>query len=138
MKRPANYTTKQGEAVLAYLASSKDGFVTAAQIAGDLQERQVAISRPTVYRQLEKLVSDGKVNKYLFSGSSVTCFRYIDQEEYGKDLYHLKCEVCEGIFNLKCDEVDHISKHIFETHDFQVNDRKTVFYGKCKTCFKTD
>ena len=138
MQRPANYNTKQGEAVLAYLASAKGVFFTAAQIADHLRKEQIAISRPTVYRQLEKLVSEGKVRRYLFGDTSVTCFQYTDPNENGQDLYHMKCEVCDGVFNLKCDEVNHVSRHILETHDFKVNDSKTVFYGKCKTCLRND
>jgi len=109
-------------------------FVTAAQIADYLQKEQVSISRPTVYRQLEKLARDGKIRKYLFGGTSVSSFQYVDPAEYRQDFYHLKCEICDGVFNLKCDEVDHVSRHISESHAFQVNGSRTVFYGKCKTC----
>ncbi|MDR0490447.1 MAG: transcriptional repressor [Oscillospiraceae bacterium] len=134
MHRPERYSTKQGEAVLAYLASVKDVFVTAAQIADYLQKERVPISRPTVYRQLEKLVREGRLRKYLFGDTSVSSFQYIDPDESCQDSYHLKCEICDGIFNLECDEVDHVSRHIFESHAFRVNDSKTVFYGKCRTC----
>ena len=134
MHRPANYSTKQGEAVLAYLATAKDAFVSVAQIEEHLKKKNVAISRPTIYRQLEKLVSDGKVSKYALDGVSVACFRYNDPSGYGQDTCHLKCEMCDSIFDLECDEIEHISRHISEKHAFQVNDRKIVFYGKCETC----
>jgi len=109
-------------------------FVTAPQIADYLQHERVSISRPTVYRQLEKLVRDGKVRKYLFGGAPVSSFQYVDPEEYRQDFYHLKCETCEGVFTLECHEVDHVSRHINETHSFQVNDSRIIFYGKCKVC----
>ena len=136
MNRPANYDTKHGKAILALLAVEKDTFVTAAQIIEHLKKEHGAISRPTVYRQLDKMVKEGKVRKYMFGGTAVANFRYVDPDESGRDLYHLKCEVCDGVFNLKCDEVDHVSQHILEAHTFQVDDSKTVFYGKCKTCLR--
>ena len=136
MQRPTNYSTKQGKAVLAYLASVKDAFVSVTQIEEYLKKEQVAISRPTIYRQLEKLVSDGKVGKYSLGGVSVTCFRYNDPIGYGHDTCHLKCEMCHTIFDLECGEVEHISRHISEKHAFQVNDKKTVFYGKCENCLQ--
>jgi Fur family ferric uptake transcriptional regulator len=135
LRRPAHYNTKNGKAIISYLASVKDMFVTAAQIAGHLQKEQGAVSRPTIYRQLEKLVDEGKIRKFLFGGMS-SCFQYVDPDEFECEYYHLKCEVCEGIFDLKCDEVEHVSRHIFEDHAFQVDDKKTVFYGKCKTCLR--
>ena len=134
MQRPANYKTKQGEAIIAYLASQRNNFVTAAQIANHLKEQEIAISRPTVYRQLDKLEREGKVRKYIFGDAAVSSFQYIDPENYHQDLYHLKCEICDGIFDLHCDEVDNFSRHIFESHAFQVNGGRTVFYGKCKLC----
>jgi Fur family ferric uptake transcriptional regulator len=111
-------------------------FVTAAQIADYLNNKQFSVSRPTVYRQLKKLEKEGKIRKYLFDGTSVSSFQYYAPDEYRQDFYHLKCEICDGIFNLKCDEVDHVSRHIYESHAFQVNDSKTVFYGKCKMCLQ--
>jgi len=134
--RPANYNTKHRQAILAYLASVKDTFVTAAQIREHVQKEYVGISRPTVYRQLERLVSEGKVRKFLFNGNSGSCFQYIDPVEYEQDCYHLKCEICNEVFDLKCNEVDQVSRHILKDHAFQVNDSKTVFYGTCKTCLQ--
>ncbi|MCL1828356.1 MAG: transcriptional repressor [Oscillospiraceae bacterium] len=136
MHRPATYSTKQGDAVLACLVSAKNTFVTVAQIADHLQKEHTSVSRPTIYRRLEKLVCDGRVSKYSFGDSSVTSYRYNDPGKYDRDTYHLKCEICNEITDLKCDEVDHVSRHIFKDHAFQVNDSKTVFYGKCEKCLK--
>lgn len=136
LQRPAYYNTKHSKVILAYLASEKEIFLTAAQIEEHLHKEQVVISRPTVYRQLEKLVSDGKIRKYTFDGSTVSCFQYVDPNEDERELYHLKCEVCDEVLPLKCDEVFHVARHILETHDFQVNDSKTVFYGKCRLCLQ--
>ena len=127
MQRPASYNTKQGEAVLAYIESVKEAFVTAAQIIEYLKKEKVEISRPTVYRQLEKLAGDGRIRKYLFGDSTVASYKYVDPNEKSRDLYHLKCEKCDGVFDLKCNEVDHVSRHIYESHSFRVNDSKTVF-----------
>lgn len=136
MQRPANYNTKHGKAILAYLATAKDTFVTAAQIAEHLQKEQIVISRPTVYRQLDKLVREGRIREFSFDGVSGSCFQYIDPSERGERCYHLKCEICNGIFDLHCDEIECVSRHILESHAFQVNDSKTVFYGKCKICLQ--
>ena len=138
MQRPVNYNTKQGEAVLAYLASVKEMFVTAAQVEEYLQKERIAISRPTVYRQLEKLAKSGRARKHLFDGASVFSFQFVDMDNDEQGFYHLKCEVCEEMVDLKCEEVDHVSQHVLEDHAFQINESKTVFYGKCKNCLQND
>ena len=136
MQRPTSYKTLQGEAVLAYLASVSDVFVTAAQVKDHLESMQVPVSRATVYRQLERLASSGRVRKHLFDGVSVTCYQYVGDEEPKNDSYHLICEVCEGVFDLECDELDFLSEHVLADHAFQINEGKTVFYGRCRTCLK--
>jgi Fur family ferric uptake transcriptional regulator len=136
LQRPASYNTRHGQAILAYFSAKKDMLLTVAQIVEHLQKEQIAISRPTVYRQIEKLVNEGKIRKLVLGGISGSCFKYIDPGECKRDDCHLKCEICHGVFDLKCDEVDHVSRHIFENHAFQVNGSKTVFYGICKTCLR--
>lgn len=133
MKRPENYKTKHGAAILSYLMAEKDRYVTVAQIVNHLNQKKVTISRPTIYRQLEKLVREEKVRRIQLEGSSGACFQYVDLSGKQRQC-HLKCEVCHGLFDLKCEEVDHVAQHIFEDHEFQVNNSKTIFYGKCKTC----
>jgi Fur family ferric uptake transcriptional regulator len=114
--------------------ASKESYVTAVQIAEHLQKEHVFIARPTIYRQLEKLASQGKVRKYLFGGTSVSSFRYVEPAEHESNSYRLKCEACDGIFNIDCAEVSQVSRHIFESREFKVAD--TVFYGTCKTCLQ--
>jgi len=109
-------------------------FVTVPQIEDYLKSNRISISRPTIYRQLENLVSLGRVSKYSLGGAPVTSFRYNDPDGNRQDACHLKCESCDTIFELECDEVENISRHISKSHAFQVNDRKIVFYGKCESC----
>ena len=133
-RRPEKYNTKQGEAVLAYLAARRGAHVTATQIVEHFQSDGEAVGRTTIYRQLERLIREGKARKHAFEGISSACYQFVEKPQSEQDFYHLKCESCGGIFPLHCDAVDHVSKHIYETHAFQVNDSKTVFYGTCELC----
>ncbi|MDR0248181.1 MAG: transcriptional repressor [Oscillospiraceae bacterium] len=136
MRRAATYSTKQGEAVLRFLASQKDTFFTASQITERLRGAGVAISRPTVYRRLEGLVAQGKARKYLFHGSDALCFQYADPAERHKGHYRMECYSCHGVFSLKCDELNLMSRHILESHAFLVDGGNTVFHGKCALCLR--
>lgn len=134
MRRPSTYKTRHGDIILEYFTARQNELITAAQIETYLQQNQVAISRPTVYRQLEKLAREGKLRKLTFGGASAACFQYITPSDATQNCYHLKCEVCDEVFKLRCSEVDHIANHIMQDHAFEVNGGKTVFYGKCKLC----
>ena len=133
-RRPKNYKTKQKDAVLAYLARHGDAYLTAAQVVAHFQAGADFISRPTVYRQLERLVEEHKATKYNFNGDAGACFRYAGEPEGERDSFRLRCETCERIIVLRCDEVENFSRHIYEDHAFEVNGSKIVFYGKCELC----
>ncbi|MDR0999785.1 MAG: transcriptional repressor [Clostridiales bacterium] len=131
-KRPGVYTTRQGEAILAFLSSCQGAHVTAAQVAEHFNDISEPIGRTTVYRRLEKLVAEGMARKYIIDESKAACYQYVDEPQQGH--YHLKCEVCGEVFHLCCNLLDEVADHIYDEHDFKVNEFKTVFYGVCADC----
>ena len=91
MKRPSKYNTKQSEAIISYLISLKGKHTTAAQIASYFK-RRVTIGLATIYRHLDTLVQNGKVNKYTLDGVSGACYQYLSGNKLNQTL--LKCERC--------------------------------------------
>lgn len=135
-KRPSNYTTKQSEAVLAYLEAQKGSHVNAAQIVEHFEEADISIGRTTIYRQLEKLVRDGKVQKYVIDSTSGACFQYSDERGNTNEHFHLKCENCGEVIHLEGKILPGVVQNILHQYEFEVNVNKTVFYGKCKACLR--
>jgi Fur family ferric uptake transcriptional regulator len=132
--RPANYNTKQSEAVLSFLEGNQNAELTAAQIAKYFETSEVPVGRTTVYRQLEKLAREGSVRKYLVDGMLGACFQFVPERERNQDIYHMKCNNCGKVINVQCGLLENVSQHILASHHFQIDDSKTVFYGKCDTC----
>ena len=136
MSRSVNYNTKQHKAILAYIASLDGGHVTAAQIVKHFLNEGVYISRPTVYRHLNKLTESGILRKYTTDGISGACYQYVnDGEEYQSQL-HLKCEGCGKLQHLDCEAFSEMQRHVFDEHTFEVNILRTVLYGKCGDCLR--
>lgn len=133
MKRPKNYNTKQSEAILNYIVSLDGEHITAGQIRKHFDEKGFPIGLATVYRHLNKLVESGRVRKYTIDGIDGFCYQYIIDED-SREYFHLKCDKCGALFHLKCGMLDGICQHVYEGHSFQINETKTVFYGKCVNC----
>lgn len=38
--------------------------------------------------------------------------------------------------DIQCDEIECLSRHMTEHHDFQLDPKRTVFYGICNECRK--
>ena len=59
------YNTKHKEELMDFLKTIPGRHVTAGEICSCMKEKGSSIGTATVYRQLEKLVSDGTINKYI-------------------------------------------------------------------------
>ena len=135
MGRKSRYTTKQGKAILEYLSSFGDEHFTVEQIATHLASQDLNVALTTIYRQLEKLMISGKVRKYVLSGVSSACYQYIP--ESNQEYLHIKCDNCGKLAHLQCGTMERLSEHVSDKHDFQINQVKTVLYGKCKQCMQS-
>lgn len=139
MNQMSHYKTKQKEEVLAYMESMKGIHVTVNQIADYFKGRGLSIGVTTIYRHLEKLVSDGTVKKYVLDGVSGACFEYAGEQHHPADqCFHLKCESCGKLVHFHCKELAQLQRHMLEDHGFDINSIKTVYYGVCNYCMGKD
>ena len=117
------YNTKQKEILLKFLRENSSEHITVQKIYNFMNNAGTPMGTATIYRQLDKLVEQGLVRKYLLDGRS-------------GEHYHLKCTSCGKLIHLDCNFLNDISKHILEHHGFIVDNSKTVFYGQCSECLK--
>lgn len=131
----SQYKTKQREALLSYLMAKPGEHVTAGDVCTHFHAQGAHIGTATVYRQLEKLVDEGLVNKYIIDSGSPACFEFVGGEHCEEEIcFHCKCERCGRLIHLHCDELTGIGAHIAAHHGFTINPMRTVFYGVCDAC----
>ena len=130
------YKTKQREVLLEYLKKKKGSHITVNDVCGYFEKKGEKIGQTTVYRQLEKMVDEGVVSKYIIDGNSPACFEYMGEKKhkYGEVCFHCKCEVCGDLIHMHCDELKSIKEHLEKHHKFYLNPMRTVFYGVCEKC----
>lgn len=140
MAKKAQYKTRQMTELLTFLKSVQGSHVTVRDICGHFQSVGIAVGTTTIYRNLEKMVKEGMVAKYVVEGTSSACFEYIGTLEGCERsvCYHCKCEKCGKLMHLQCNEVGSLRQHLLEYHDFEMNSLRTVFYGICGECKKSD
>ncbi len=136
MDSRSKYKTKQREILLEYLRSVSGDHITAGDVCTYFKEHGVSIGQSTVYRQLESLVDEGVINKYIIDTNSPACFEYIDFENHCVKgiCFHCKCEKCGKLIHLKCEELSGIADHLYGEHNFKLDTRRTVLYGLCDQC----
>ena len=136
METKIQYKTKHKEELLGYLSTIPGRHVTVNDLYDHFRKQGQLIGTTTIYRQLERLVEEGKVNKYIIDANSPACFEYIGNTEdvCFSVCFHCKCEKCGRLIHLQCEELEMIRRHLQEEHGFLLDTKRTVFYGRCEDC----
>ena len=100
-------------------------------------EKGEKIGTATVYRQLEYMVQEGVLHKYVLDAGTPACFEYAEQPTRHEQCVHCKCTSCGKLIHLHCGEVAALGGHITQAHGFQLDTARTVLYGTCAECKKS-
>ena len=136
MNTRSKYRTRQRDILLGYLKATPGVHFTASDVCRYFQEQGTPIGQSTIYRQLESLVAEGIINKYIIDGTSPACFEYVGEDMHveAETCFHCKCEKCGKLIHLHCDELAEIQSHLYKEHRFKLDLMRTVFYGLCEQC----
>ena len=88
----------------------------------------------TIYRQLEQLVSEGQMRKYVVESSSAACFEYIGARQGCARFIHCKCGKCGKILHIDQSEIQEMTRLLEERSGFRMDSGQTVLYGVCGDC----
>ena len=130
------YNTRQKVFILEMLKNNKNKHLTVDDMLFILNAQKVSVSRATLYRYLDVLVSTGDVKKYILSETDKACYQYVDSSEDCKEHFHLMCIDCGTLQHLECLHINEIINHVIKDHKFKVDPGRVVFYGLCEECQK--
>ncbi len=136
MSSRQKYKTRQREILVDFFKSRPGQHITAADVCAYVKESGETVGQSTVYRQLESLVDEGIISKYIIDANTPACFEYAGHESRNdrRDCFHCKCEKCGRLIHLHCDEMKEFQMHLSREHHFRLNSMRTVLYGLCEDC----
>jgi len=118
--------TKQLE-VIWHAIKDDQSHPTADQIYDRVRQRLPRISLGTVYRNLQKLVADEKL-QILMLGRSQHFDPLVQRHQ------HFICESCDRVFDVLIDHQREIKPTKLPHDGFRVTSHQLAFYGACKQC----
>ena len=71
-----SYKSKHRDQILSILQENEKEHMTAGQILDELRARGISIGVATIYRQLDRLVEEGAVNKYMVDAVTGACYEF--------------------------------------------------------------
>ena len=126
------YKTKQKESIYNYIKENRGGSFTVDELSDMLDKSGIKVGKTTVYRFLEALADKGEVKKLKTDDKKSVSYEILS--DGCDDHYHLKCIDCGKLIHADCDILNELAKHFFDVHNFTVDNKKTVIYGKCEKC----
>lgn len=100
---------------------------TADQVYDRVRKKLPSISLGTVYRNLQKLVSDKKL-QVLMRGRSQHFDSLVERHQ------HFICELCDRVYDVVIDQQREIKPVKLPHEGFKVTSHQLAFYGTCKHC----
>lgn len=134
MPRSQGYHTKSRQLILTYLQDNRRHAVSAANILQYLENSNLPTSPTTVYRYLDKLVSENRIMKYVADKGEKALYQYVDEGAHCQEHLHLKCVECGQIYHLDCGFMDEFREHLMSSHGFALECSGSILYGTCAQC----
>ncbi|MCZ6622650.1 MAG: transcriptional repressor [Deltaproteobacteria bacterium] len=126
MEKSTGRKTKQLEVVWHEVADDTS-HPTADQIYDRVRKQIPNISLGTVYRNLQKLVAEGKL-QVLTLGRTQHFDPLVDRHQ------HFICESCGRVYDVFVGEDEEILPSSLPRGGFTVTSHQLAFYGACKSC----
>ena len=134
----ASYKTKHRDQILKILQEHEREHMTAGQVLDELRARGVSIGVATIYRQLDRLVEEGAVNKYMVDAVTGACYEFKGEHGAQSAYVHGKCEKCGKVVHIERRTMEAAMQNLSGGGDsgFELDCTRTLFYGICGDCRK--
>ena len=128
------YSTKLYNMILDCLSSNSPKSMTAHDVYDYVTSQGQSVNKATVYRNLDKLVSEGKLLKYVTDDGRMSSYVFHQPDwDCGSHL-HLRCSYCGKVIHLECGLTDELVEHISNEHGFDIRCGDSILYGVCREC----
>lgn len=132
--RSAGYSTKLYNMILDFLSRSSERAVTAGDVYDYVRSKSETVNKTTVYRNLDRLVSEGKLLKYVTDDGKMASYVFHEPEHNCMGHLHLRCSCCGKVIHLDCGLTDELVEHISCEHGFDIRCGDSILYGTCREC----
>lgn len=134
MARSDGYRTKGRQLILSYLEGTRERTVSVSEIQEFMNQQGNPVNVSTIYRNLDALVAQGQVMKFVSDKGDKSTYRYIEPEHDCHKHLHIQCVKCGKVIHLECDFMRNIEAHVLEEHGISLLCENSILYGVCQGC----
>lgn len=126
--------TKQKEVIMEFLKRNSNKHLSIDEIQEGIGRNASTV---TIYRMINKLVSENLITKRPLENKQGFCYQFNEVCSKCNKVhshYHLICSKCNNIIHYNNPKIDKICEVIINDTGFNVDMGQTSFYGICKEC----
>ena len=126
--------TSQRKKVFQCISKCSDQHLSAEEIYDIVRKKDASVGFATVYRALDAFEKSG-ILQHLFFDDGSKRYHLVNVNEKD-DHYHLVCEICGRIIDVKKEDIESLVDKVFLNKGFIINDQKVQIFGICDRCIK--
>ena len=128
------YHTKCKDLIKQFISEHKSARFSVADLSQYLKAQGADINITTIYRNLDKLTSDGTLIKTKNPGNDFCFYQYAGEESECVGHLHLQCKVCGRIVHLSDKYMSDVYNYLRKEVGFKLDFRSSVLVGVCDHC----
>lgn len=132
--RNTGYNTRLYNIIIDMFSRNSSRALTAADVYKYLGAEGETVNRTSVYRNLDKLVGEGVLMKYVTDDGRRASYVYKGDHGSCVEHFHLQCTQCGRVIHLDCGSVEDFIRHVSADHGFDLSCGSSILYGKCRDC----
>lgn len=101
---------------------------TADEVYDAVMKIHPAISKATVYRNLNNMSDQGLISRVKIAGGA-DCFDKTVEKHY-----HIRCSCCGRVYDVDMPYLYGLEKEVRDSHGFDIDSHEIVFVGVCPDC----
>lgn len=125
-------TSSVDQAILDAL-SHEHHHLTSHEVYEHIRERLPAVNPSTVYRSLDRLVSNGKLS-VSDMGTGAAVYELVTNHHH----HHLVCQKCGQVITLNDEEVQAFFTAMESVRQFKITTNHLVLFGMCGQCQESE
>ena len=123
------YQTEQRSLLLSYFSRQPDRQMD----IDDIQQAVSGISKSAIYRNLNRMVEEGRVRRFQCEGGRKFLYQFMDAPEcHGH--FHLTCSSCGAILHMDEDSSKALLRLVGHCADFHLDITRALLPGRCAAC----
>ena len=123
------YKTRQRALILQFLSDNRERHLSVDEVFDYLRAQQSPVGKSTVYRCLDRLVSQGRARRYFLGDGARACYQYVDGQGACREHFHLKCIGCGQLSMYHASAWTRLPHMCWSTTDFRLTIQKPYCMG---------